>query len=534
MDRDPERAAGGCRAPRVSVVVPVYDAWPYLERCARAIVLQTLPADRYEAIFVDDGSTDEGARYLDDLAASHPQVRVVHQANSGWPGRPRNVGLDAARGEYVFFCDADDWLAEDALADLCDFADANRSEIVLPKMAGLGRAVPHHVFQRTVPRTSLADGPLMESLTAHKLYRRSFLRRHGIRFPEGRRRLEDHYFVVMAYLLAEVVSIYAEHTCYTHVRRDDGANISSRAVDWPGYFGNLAEAVELVERHTEPGALRDRIFRRWLQTEMVARLSGSRFLALNGAEAQSLVASAHQVARTHFSTGVVELLAPGLRPVARALLDGDEAAIRRQAEAVIRWRTRVELLDLHAYGGVLRLSGLGQQYEEQGEPATDGPPETRFLRLVQLPDATPLRAGLGRRSLALTLTERTTGEQWTVPVTLHGTGLLVAFTADVDVGTLAAGRPLPAGVWDLHTHFRVLGVGSRVRPELVRERTLPPGTPLAPGSSLLVRPVLQHRAVSIEVGVRSTGPTTWPGRLPHALRWRWRRLRREISRRATR
>jgi hypothetical protein len=159
----------------MSVFIPVHDAWPYLEGWARAIVLQTLPAERYEAMFVDGGPSDAGARLL-------------------------------------------------------------------------------------------------------------------------------------AYLLAEVVSSYAEHTCYTHVRRDDGANISGRAVDWPGYFGNLAEAVELVERHSESGAPRDRILRRWVQTEMVARLSWRRFLALGGAEAQSLVASSHQVARARFSTGVVELL----------------------------------------------------------------------------------------------------------------------------------------------------------------------------------------------------------------------------------
>jgi hypothetical protein len=52
--------------------------------------------------------------------------------------------------------------------------------------------------------------------------------------------------------------------------------------------------------------------------------------------------------------GVVDLLAPGLRPVARVLIDGDEDAIRRQPQAVARWKTRVELLDLHAYGRATR------------------------------------------------------------------------------------------------------------------------------------------------------------------------------------
>ena len=62
-------------------------------------------------IFVDDGSTDGTRRRLDALAAEHDHVRVEHIPNSGWPGRPRNVGLDLARGEFVYFVDNDDWLA---------------------------------------------------------------------------------------------------------------------------------------------------------------------------------------------------------------------------------------------------------------------------------------------------------------------------------------------------------------------------------------------------------------------------------------
>src|SRR5919205_265381 len=79
---------------------------------------QTLPADEYEAIFVDDGSTDDTPARLDALAAEHPHVRVEHIPNSGWPGKPRNVGIELARGEFVYFVDNDDWLGREALERL--------------------------------------------------------------------------------------------------------------------------------------------------------------------------------------------------------------------------------------------------------------------------------------------------------------------------------------------------------------------------------------------------------------------------------
>ena len=185
---------------KVSVVIPVYNPGEYFTPCIESLTSQSLAPDEFEVICVDDGSTDDTPARLDELAAMYPNIRVIHQPNSGWPGQPRNVGLDAARGEYVFFCDHDDWLGIEALERLHAFATSCGSDIVLPKMAGLRRAIPRHVFRETIRHCSVTDSPIMDSLTPHKLFRREFLEKHNIRFPEGQRRLEDHLFVVTGYL----------------------------------------------------------------------------------------------------------------------------------------------------------------------------------------------------------------------------------------------------------------------------------------------------------------------------------------------
>ncbi|MET9973372.1 glycosyltransferase family 2 protein, partial [Streptomyces sp. NPDC006356] len=285
---------------KVSVVVPVYNPGVYVEDCIASLLRQSLPPDEYEVIFVDDGSTDGTPARLDALAAAEPRVTVVHQENSGWSGKPRNVGIAAARGEYVMFVDNDDYVGDEALERMYDYGVANGADVVVGKMAGKGRGVPVELFRRNHPRATVAGAPLIDSLTPHKMFRRAFLDDIGLRFPEGRRRLEDHVFVTEAYLRAGNVSVLSDYVCYYHVRRDDASNAGFRRFDPGGYFKNLREALDVVERHTEPGPLRDRLFRRWLRVEMVERLRGRRLLSLPADYRRELFEEIHRVVVERF------------------------------------------------------------------------------------------------------------------------------------------------------------------------------------------------------------------------------------------
>ncbi|MGH2967899.1 MAG: glycosyltransferase family 2 protein, partial [Solirubrobacteraceae bacterium] len=134
--------------PLVSVIVPVYNPGSDIDDCIASLLGQTLPREELELIFVDDGSTDATPARLDALAAEHAHVKVQHIPNSGWPGKPRNIGLDLARGDYVYFVDNDDWLEPDALERLHAMAVADRAEIVVGKVVGHGKGVPRSLFER--------------------------------------------------------------------------------------------------------------------------------------------------------------------------------------------------------------------------------------------------------------------------------------------------------------------------------------------------------------------------------------------------
>ena len=237
---DPEAVPAGNaqRVPddlKVSVIVPVYNPGQYLQRCIDSIVGQSLPSAEYEAIFVDDGSTDDSPARLDDLAA-----RIRTFASSTSPTRAgreghATLGSTPREGKYVYFVDHDDALGPEALERLYAFAEVNRSDIVIGKVAGRGRGAPRMLFLRTRGSVTLDDAPLMTSLAPHKLYR-AFLNHRGIRFPEGRRRMEDMVFVAETYFAANVISILADYTCYYHLARHDRANAARGTYDPAGRF----------------------------------------------------------------------------------------------------------------------------------------------------------------------------------------------------------------------------------------------------------------------------------------------------------
>lgn len=261
---------------RVSVVVPVFNPGAAFDELIESLDQQTLETSEFEVILCDDGSDQPTRDRLAEVARARSNVRVLTLPPSGWPGRPRNQGIDAAVGEYVQFVDQDDRLFGPALEKLCDYADLHSSDVIIGKEVGVGRPLPRQIFRRDIPRATLGKDPILELLTPHKMFRTSFLRQHDIRFPEGRVRLEDHLFVMKAYFAADVISVLASVPCYAWVKHPTSA--SSSRIDPESYFPHLEAVLDVVEAQTEPGRLRDRLLRHWLRGKVLKRLSGTQML----------------------------------------------------------------------------------------------------------------------------------------------------------------------------------------------------------------------------------------------------------------
>ena len=262
---------------RVSVVVAVFNPGPSFEELVASLLRQTLPADAFEVWFCDDGSEPESIARLEELTAGHPHLKVMLLPHSGWPGTPRNAGLDAAAGTYVFFADHDDYFGDDALRTMVDHADEWGSDVLVPRLTRVGRRPSMRMFRRNVPDAQLGVDPLLDYLTPHKLFRTTLLREHVIRFPDGRVRLEDHMLVMKAYFAAGVISILADYPCYYWTVRKDRPSASVGRLDPVSYFGYLGQVLDIVEANTEPGELRDRLLVHWYGGKVLDRV-GRQFM----------------------------------------------------------------------------------------------------------------------------------------------------------------------------------------------------------------------------------------------------------------
>lgn len=313
--------------PTVTVVLPVFNAMPFLRDTLASIAAQTLTQGEIEIIAIDDGSTDGSGEHLDQFAAAHSNVQVIHQPNSGWPGMPRNRGLELARGRFIFFADGDDTLHPDALRQMVEMANNSGAEIVIPRMTGTGGRQVQRFFM-TQRQGKLPVELALHTLSPQKLFLRSFIESLHLRFAEGLVRLEDGIFVTHAYLNAKRIDLCGEEPLYFILQRDDGENISARDIEPAGYVHSLSIICADIRAHITSARKADTLVLGIFQRKGLRFYQPDRWLLLSEAVRKQWV-TAHQdfLQREVPSGAAKQLTQPGDKQLLQLIRNGDIDAI---------------------------------------------------------------------------------------------------------------------------------------------------------------------------------------------------------------
>ncbi len=532
--------------PDVTVVIAVYNGMPELTRCVTSALTQSLDPSRVEVVVVDDGSTDGTADELARLQALHlGRLHVVQQPPSGGPSRPRNVGLEQARGRYVFFLDADDHLAPQALERLVALADSNGADVVLGKIVKTGRKSPS-VFACDQDDADLFSSRIIYTLNAQKLFRRSVLEAEPrIRFPEDLWTGEDAVFTMRAYLRAERISVLASYACYYKERRPGGGHVTSRPGAEPRLRA-LSALADVIAEAVEPGERRDALMVRPFKLGMT-RWFGPRFLSFSPSEQEA----AARLGRPMVQRWLTNRVAAQLTPLERLEL---------HLVGIGRTDLLTELLQWHVDGNepetvvhhgrtylaypFFRDTRISVPYSVF-DVTSEGPPVFPVTALERSGPSSVHVAGTvttaseGAVTVQLVLRDRHGGNELVVPaqvtsVTSKGANVAsslcrMSFFAEPDMSRVAHRCAIPPAVWDLYVEVTQGTVTKRGRLMRRRQSRVPApaswvvtGTASSGGEAAVrVKPYFTqpHRGVSLRVEEATVSRTSAGrrGRLPATL-----------------
>ena len=166
---------------KVSIIIPVYNAEKYLEECLSSVLAQTY--QDFEVLCVNDGSPDNCQKILEEYAKKDNRIRILVQENQGLSGA-RNTGLDNAKGEYVFFLDADDIIPEYTLETLLKITESTKAQIVASESVKKVQKNPllnYQIFHN--PLMAFVKNKHIFSSACNKLSRADILKTH--RFIKG-------------------------------------------------------------------------------------------------------------------------------------------------------------------------------------------------------------------------------------------------------------------------------------------------------------------------------------------------------------
>lgn len=210
-------------APKISIIVPVYNTQEWLRRCVDSILAQTYTD--FEVLLVDDGSIDGSGKICDDYASLDSRVRVFHKPNGG-VSSARNMGLDNARGEWITFCDADDWVDIDYFDKIMFATYNNIANIIVSNFKYVHKGgIDVYKYTQCGEDKERSICELLITMGGTcvwaKFFRKELIENHNIIFPIGIRYCEDFKFCATAYIYSSNIVYVNSCDGYNYFERED-------------------------------------------------------------------------------------------------------------------------------------------------------------------------------------------------------------------------------------------------------------------------------------------------------------------------
>ena len=207
---------------KVSIIVPVYNMDQSLEKAVSSLLAQNYEA--LEVILVDDGSTDSSLQVCHKISGQDGRVKVVHTQNQG-SGPARNIGIEMAAGDYVYFPDADDYIEPDAIEVLVNAMESGHCDLVVFGYRVInvkGKVISIRAFPNMAVEGAAIRGKYQQykigAAPWNKLFDLGMIKRHNILYPALRRH-QDVVFIARYIAITERVG-FVDKVFYSYHLND--------------------------------------------------------------------------------------------------------------------------------------------------------------------------------------------------------------------------------------------------------------------------------------------------------------------------
>ena len=236
----------------ISIIIPIYNVEKYLEKCLNSIIGQTY--NNIEIILVDDGSKDQSKEICDNYAKTDNRIRVIHNENKG-VSNARNTGIDIAKGKYITFIDADDYVDKnyvDVLYALCIKNNADITICGVKDEDNDGNILNEsNEIETKLDKKEMLKELLNEkyffSVCWAKLYKRDIIA--NIRFNENMKIGEDFEFLYKVLYNIDTVYVDTTKKLYHFLMREGSATKNGFNIEWKKQIDFCKKIINDVSEH---------------------------------------------------------------------------------------------------------------------------------------------------------------------------------------------------------------------------------------------------------------------------------------------
>ena len=224
--------------PKISIIIPVFNAEKTIGRCIDSILKQDYSS--IEIFLINDGSKDNSGKICDEFAQKHDRIQVFHQKNQG-VSHARNKGLDMCTGDYILFVDSDDYLEQHCLSQLIAYPTADITYMSSNVHYPTGDITSYHLRPTYLTTQTAIEEEILHlkvnpqgyvyfGYTWNKLFKASIIKEHNIRFIEGLNFYEDDAFTLEFFQYAQ--SLRTIPTClYNYIINENGLTMASNSCE---------------------------------------------------------------------------------------------------------------------------------------------------------------------------------------------------------------------------------------------------------------------------------------------------------------